>query len=265
MTLEEFIDDYSLRRAKEMQSEMLAAGNRRPKKWTFLKETEEGTSKLIVDFFGCPFKLKSSGMVDWLRALLLLEKLSDNESGFSAEDLLVIGIASMDIQLEGNFWVIYPIGFVQKLAELIVNLERPEEHLELFVWLKTQLGERFQNDDQPEEIHWDCWRSVLLCSLYTINFSIKYSQITAQTFDALSQLRYALDGGIDEAKENGEFPDFSLENEYFTLLMKMIPKIESSGEQELIRGVYEFARDYYQATRRYSLADEYVSKLSIQV
>ena len=50
--------------------------------------------------------------------------------------------------------------------------------------------------------------------------------------------------------------------EYFERLTKLIPKIEQSGNEQLINMAYEFARDYYQATRRFTLAEKFKAKLN---
>lgn len=78
----------------------------------------------------------------------------------------------------------------------------------------------------------------------------------------MNQFNVQLHGRINEAKEENEEPDFSVEAEYFERIIKLIPLIVKSGNDELIRMSYKFARDYYQATYRFSLAEKFTAKLN---
>lgn len=265
MTTKEFIETYTQQRAEEIQAEMLAQSSRRPKQWTFVEKSGEKTTEYTLNFDGCPFKLKSSKMVEWLWACLLSAEASTSNTeslhGFSADELLEVGFTSIFAQIERNFWVYEPVGLVRLLVELICRLENYEEKLSLIVWLKDKLTEKFNGGELPEAIYWNCLQAILLCSIYIMEISIKTGNVSDWTFAAMEQLRFSLDECVNGAKEAGEEPDFSLEYESFDMLVEMIPMIESSGNEEIIRWSYEFARDYYQATRRFTLADKFNSQL----
>lgn len=255
MTTEEFIDNYSKQRAEELQAEMLAQSSRRPKKWTIIEKSGESTRTYTLYFDGCPFKLKSSGMVDWLRAWLLWMEAEDSLHGFKDDERLEIGITSIFTQIEGDLWVFEPTGFVNSLWRWI-RIKNHEEKLNYMMWLKNSLSKKFNAGIQSEAIHWDCWQAILQSCIYIIEISIEANNIYDATFAAMEQLRVGLDICINENESN-----FSLEAEYFEQLMKLIPKIELCCNKDLNRQVYEFARDYYQATQRYTLADKFSSKL----
>lgn len=255
MTTEEFIDNYSKQRAEELQAEMLAQSSRRPKKWTTVEKSGESTRTYTINFDGCPFKLKSSGMVDWLRVYLLWMEAEDSLHGFKDDERFVIGIASIIAHIECDLWVLEPIGLVNSLWRWI-RIKNHEEKLNYMVWLKSGLTERFNAGLQSEAIHWNCWQAIMQSCIYIIEISIEANNIYDTTFAAMEQLRVGLDICINENES-----DFSLEAEYFEQLMKLIPKIELCCNKDLNRQVYEFARDYYQATRRYTLADKFSSKL----
>lgn len=261
MTLDEYIDDYSWTQAKEWHAEMLAHNSRRPKQWTFM--AKDG-SKHTISFDGCPCRLKSSKMVDWLRALLLLTDADRDDApyGFSAEDQVIMAWISIIAQLEDNLWVLEPQGLPQVLCRTVLKAKAYEEGMELFARLKIIYDEKISSEQLPEHIYWQCFQASLLSCIYLIETSLVTGNIIDNTFESLNQFRVQLNYILDEAKEDDEEPDFSVEAEYFEYLTKLIPKIEENGNEKLIRMAYEFARDYYQATRRFSLADKFVAKLN---
>lgn len=261
MTTEEFIDNYSKQRAEELQAEMLAQSSRRPKKWTIVEKSGESTRTYTINFDGCPFKLKSSGMVDWLRVYLLWMEAEDSLHGFKDDERFVIGIASIIAHIECDLWVLEPIGLVNSLWRWMHTLKNHEEKLNYMMWLKSGLTERFNAGLQSEAIHWNCWQAIMQSCIYIMEIAIEANNTYDATFAAMEQLRVCLDENLNYSKEIGEEPDFSIEAEYFEQLIKLIPKIELCCNKDLNRQVYEFARDYYQATRRYTLADTFSSKL----
>lgn len=91
MTAEEFIESYSWKRAEEMQAEMQSYGSRRPSKWTFIEKYGDSVVKNTIYFWDCPFKLKSSGMVTWLRAMVLWNEATYALQGFLPLELIKIG------------------------------------------------------------------------------------------------------------------------------------------------------------------------------
>lgn len=217
-----------------------------------------------VYFDGCPFRLKSPKMVDWLRALILsIEAMKDESShGFSADEQVIICYVAVVTQLKGNLWVIEPQGLAQLLGKSIVKAEAFEDGLELFAYLKNLYDQKCQTEDIPEDIYWGCCQGALICCIYLIELSLKIGNITDNTLAAMDQFNVQLSGCINEAKEENEKPDFSVEAEYFDRLTKLIPKIEENGNAKLIRMAYEFAHDYYEATRRFTLAEQFASKLN---
>ena len=78
----------------------------------------------------------------------------------------------------------------------------------------------------------------------------------------MNQFNVQLHCCINQAKEENEEPNFSVEEEYFNRITKLIPIIENSGNVELTRMAYEFARDYYQATYRPTMAEKFNAKLN---
>jgi len=270
MTAKEFIETYTWSRAKEMQAEMLAKSSRKPKEWTFVEESDKGVRKDTLYFDkGCPFKLKSSGMIDWLRAFLLWAEADETESsnGFSACEQLEIGIESILAQLNGYFWVFDPSAFPQSLYQWILKAEAEDESFDegedIIAALRDLMGNKFETENLSERVYWDCYVAILLCSVYFLHFFIKTGNVTEQTVAAMSQLRSSLNQAIDEGKENGEEPYFPVQIPIFEHLIKeMIPQFELSGNEEVIHWSYEFAGDYYQATRRFSLAEKFRAKLN---
>lgn len=260
MTVEEFIEDYSWERAKEWQAEMLAHNTRRPKQWTF---QEKNGGKHTVYFDGCPFRLKSPKMVDWLRALLLSAEAVKDESsyGFSAEEQVIICYVAVVSQLEGNLWVFDPQGLPQMLCQTVVKAKAYEDGMELFAILKNIYDEKLNSENLPNNIFWGCVQASLLLCIYIIESSLITGIISPNTFEALNQLIVQLNGVITAAEEDDETPDFSVEAESFERLTRLIPKIEESGNEELIRMAYEFARDFYKSTRRFKLAEKFEAKL----
>lgn len=261
MNVEEFIDEYSWQRAKEMQAEMLAQGSRRPKQWTFL---EKDGSKYTLYFDGCPFKLKSSKMVDWLRIFVLSTEASTNESGynFSAYDKLRIQWASVLAQAEGNLCFHEMGELPQVLSRPVVEAKCFDEGLAMFACLKNIYDEKIQTEELADDIYWGCVQGALLCCLYLIELSLKTDQITDTTFEALNQLELSLNECIAEAEaDDADIPDFSVGGEYFERLTKLIPIIEKTGNKDLIHKAYEFAYTYFQASRRFSLAEQFKTKL----
>ena len=261
MTVEEFIDEYSWEQAKEWHAEMLAQNSRRPKQWTFM--AKDGSEHTIF-FDGCPCRLKSVTMVDWLRALFLLAEADRDEShyGFSAEDQVILAWASIIAQLDGNLWVMDPQGLPHVLCRTVLKAKAFDDAMELLAKLKNIYDEKISSEQLPEYIFWRCVQASLLLNIYLIEVSLVIGKITDNTFEAVSQLKVQLNYIIDEAKEEDEEPDFSVEVEYFERLTKLVPKIEENGNDKLIRMAYEFARDYYQATRRFTLAENFAAKLN---
>ncbi len=261
MTVEEFINEYSWEQAREWHAEMLAQNTRRPKQWSFMEK--DGT-KHHISFDGCPFRLKSHKMVDWLRALLLsTEALRDESSyGFSAEEQVIIGYVAVVAQLDGNLWVFEPQGLPLLLYQAVVKAKAYDDGMELFAKLKNIYDEKLESEDLPDHIFWRCIQATLLLCIYLIETSLITGNIIDNTFEAMNQLRVQLNYIIDQAKEDDEVPDFSVEAEYFDRLTKLIPNFEENGNDKLIRMAYEFARDYYQATRRFTLSEKFASKLN---
>lgn len=188
MTLEEYIDEYSWEQARVWHAEMLAQNSRRPKQWTF--QEKDGTKHTIF-FDGCPFRLKSHKMVDWLRAMLLsTEALKDESSyGFSAEEQVIICYVAVVAQLEGNLWVFKPQGLPQMLCQTIVKAKAYEDGMELYATLKNIYDGKLDSEELPDHIFWRCVQASLLLSIYLIESSLITGKITANTFEALNQLR----------------------------------------------------------------------------
>lgn len=261
MTLNEFIDEYSWEQAREWHAEMLAQNSRRPKQWTF--QEKDGTKHTIF-FDGCPFRLKSPKMADWLRAMILSAEAMEDESshGFTAEEQVIICYVAVVTQLEGNLWVFEPQGLPQMLCQAVVKAKAYEDGIELSASLKNIYDNKLDSEELPDNIFWRCVQASLLLSIYLIELSLITGNISSNTFEALNQLKVQLDGVITDAEEYDDTPDFSVEAEYFERLTKLIPKIEQSGNEQLINMAYEFARDYYQATRRFTLAEKFNAKLN---
>ena len=265
MTAEEFIEDYSLRRAREIQADMLAASSRRPKEW----RVEEPGEELYIYFDGCPFRLKSERMVLWLRALLLLIAANEGETryGFSPVDQFAIGYASMAEQLSGNFWLIEPLRCPQVVYWWINNAMAEDDSIdyeECFAVLGEVLYSKIKNREVPTNLLWDCWSGWLLCMVYILEFYAKTGNFTDHTGDAISILRGGLDGCIEQVEEVGIEKAFGVDAEIFEYLIKMIPQIEEKGREDVTRWFYEIARDYYRATRRDVLAEKFSAKLAGQ-
>lgn len=261
MTLNNFIDEYSWEQARVWHAEMLAQNSRRPKQWTF--EEKNGT-KHTVYFNGCPFRLKSHKMVDWLRALSLSAEAGSDKSsyGFSAEEHVIICYVAIVAQLEGNLWVYEPQGLPQMLYQAIVKAKAYDDGIELFATLKNIYDEKLVSEDLPNNIFWRCVQAVLFICVYLIELSLITDNISVNTFEALNQLKVQLYSVITDAEEYDDTPDFSAEAECFDRFTKLIPKIEQSGDEELTRKAYEFARDYYQATRRFTLSEKFNAQLN---
>lgn len=265
MTVEEFIEEYSWQRAKEIQADMLALSSRRPKQWTFVESNGERIIEHIVYFDGCRFQLKSSKMVSWLRALFLWYEAMRDESmyGFSAAEQLEICWVSVLAQLVDNLWVYEPQGLPQGLCRLVVENEFYDDGLEIFAWLKKLFDAKCESQDIPTEyLYWRCVQGSLLCCIYLIEIALKTGDIIEDTFGAINQLKDYLNQCIIEAEEDDCEPDFSVGGDSFERLTKLIPLIEKSGNSELIRLAYEFARDFYQASRRFTLAEQFNAKLN---
>ena len=261
MTVEEFIDEFSWTQAKEWHTEMLAHNSRRPKQWTF--RCIDG-SRFTVYFDGCPCRLKSKKMVDWLRAFFLLAEADCNESnyGLSEEDKVIVAWASIIAQLQDNIWVLDPQGLPQVLCRTVLKAKAYDEGMELFAMLKNIYDEKISSEQLPVNIYWRCVQASLLLCIYLIETSLIIGKITDNTYEALNQLIVQLNGIIEEANEDDVTPDFSVEAESFERLTKLIPKIEENGDEKLLRMAYEFARDFYQATRRFTLAEQFNAKLN---
>ncbi len=262
MTVEEFVEEYTWRRAREMQAEMLAQSSRRPKSWTF-ESGGDGSRKTTIYFDGCPCRLKSAGMVAWLRALLLWNEAMDDDSihGFSAHERFKMCCASVDAQMDGNLWVFEPYGLPQGLCKLAVESGCYEEGMEVFADLRAWFVAKCHNEDLPDHIYWSCVDGLLLCCIYMIEIELKTGEISEASFVAIKQLAYFLDECVADAEENDCAADFSVGGDSFERFTKLIPKIEETGNQELIRAAYELARDYYQASRRFTLAERFSQKL----
>lgn len=262
MTAEEFIENYSWEWAREIQADMLAHGSRRPEEWSF---KEKDGARITIMFDGCPFRLKSAGMVDWLRALLLYITATNAKYGFNAIDCLWIGTESIVSQIDGGFWVFEPYGSVQNLREWILRVEAEDEEYEQGVdWIALVNGrllEKIESGELSYENHWEHIKALLQCKVYYFEYFVKTGKLTDLTQSAMGQLRIALDENIDVAKEDDEYPDFSVEDDAFNQLIEMIPKIESVGNNEVTAWCYEFTRDFYNATRRFTLANKYQEKL----
>ncbi len=264
MTVDEFIDDYSLRRAREIQADMLAASSRRPKEWTF----EEVTGRTTVSFDGCPFRLKSEGMVLWLRALLLFIAADDDESryGFSDGDQVLIGCRAIGEQLGGNFWIVNPSGCPQVLVRWLLKLMDDDEDFEgagvIISTIEESLYQKFESQEIQPDLYWDCWKGVLQCNEYLLEFFAKTGRFTDSTEAAMVKLRVALDDCISQIEELGMENAFAVEADIFEHIIKLIPVIEQKGREDVTHRLYEFARDYYRATRRDVLAEKFTAKLA---
>lgn len=261
MTVQEFIDEYSWELARKWHSEMLAAGSRRPKKWSFVEK--EGL-EITIYFDGCPFRLKSAKMVDWLRATLLSTEADREESkyGFSAIEQLAICWDSIVTQIEDDLWVFDPDGLPQLLIKAMIKADAYEYGLDLFARLKIMFDEKCFSEDVPETLYWSLCQGSLLSCVYLIEIGLKTDDITENVLEAMNQFNVQLHCCINQAKEENEEPNFSVEEEYFNRITKLIPIIENSGNVELTRMAYEFARDYYQATYRPTLAEKFNAKLN---
>lgn len=263
MTVEEFIEDYSWERAKEVQAEMLAKSSRRPDEWTYVERIDESsTAEYTIFMEFCPFRLKSKKMTKWIRDYLLFCEALWCNHGFSVFDSLKIGCISIADQLDGNYWSVAPIHIANCLAQWILRLGNYEDEFDLMVQLKERIAAKVEARDQPEPYNFNCWSALLLCCLHIVDLSLRIHEITDHTFAAMSQLQSALNDILDDLDEDCEFPDFTLEAEAFEGFIKLIPTIEESGNEELIRMAYEFARDFYKSTRRFKLAEKFEAKLN---
>ena len=261
MTLQEFIDEYSWEQARKWHAEILAQNTRRPKQWTL--RCTDGLSYTVF-FDGCPCRLKSKKMVDWLRAFFLLAEAESNEPsyGLTEEDQVILAWASIMAQLSDNLWVLDPPGLPQVLCRIVLKVKAYDDGMELFAMLKNIYDEKIRSEQLPVNIYWGCVQASLLLCIYLIETSLITGNISDETFEALDQLTAQLNGIIEEAREDDVMPDFSVEAEHFEHLTKLIPKIEENGNEKLIRMAYEFAHDYYQATRRFTLAEKFSAKLN---
>lgn len=263
MTSEEFITTYSRQQAEQMQAEMLAAGNRRPKKWTFVKSDENGvqTGRTTIDFYGCPFRLKSAGMADWLQAMVLWNEAEDPQHDFTAEELLDIGVASINIQLNGDFWVYDPSGFPSGIVRWANRSGNFDRGLSLMDELIDVFGDVFEAENQSDEIQMECDIAQRLCTLNIVDFSIKTNSITDSTYRKLGVIMSDIDKEISDAEEEGEQYGVPFHANIYEMLINMIPQIEGSGDERLIRMAYDIVRKYYQFTRRHTLAEKYAAAL----
>ncbi|MDE6383971.1 MAG: hypothetical protein K2K79_06445 [Paramuribaculum sp.] len=264
MTSEEFINTYSRQKAEQIQAEMLAAGNRRPKTWTYVtskNEDGEAISRLTIYFDGCPFRLKSSGMVDWLQALLLWNEAEEPHHNFTAQELLDIGIASINLQLSGDFWVYDPSGFPSGIARWANRAEDFDSGIALMNEFIDIFVDIYNADNQRDSIRMECDIAQRICALNIVDFSIKAGNITDLTYGALEQILSDIDEEIREAEEEGEQYGVPFHTDIYEMLINMIPQIEASGDEQLIRTAYEIVMKYYQFTRRRTLADKYAAAL----
>lgn len=240
---------------------MLVQSGRRPKEWTF----SEGYGSYTVSFDGCPFKFKSAKMVDWLHALILSFETNSSESqyGFSPYERLEIRWEYVVNELEGELWVFEPQALPDGLYGSIMEAEEYVLGIDLFANLKNMYDDKCINGDLGEDIYWSCAKGALLCCVYMVEIAAeKTGDITDNIFAAFHQLSGLLDCRIEEAKEAGEEPEFWAEVEPFERLIKLIPSIEKCGNEELIRRAYKFARDFYRATHRQILAEQFSAKLN---
>lgn len=117
--------------------------------------------------------------------------------------------------------------------------------------------------DLAEDVYWSCVQGMLFCCVYMIEIATeKTGDITDNIFAAMHQLSVQLNDSIKEAKEAGEEPEFWVGAAPFEYLIKLIPSIEECGNEELIGRAYEFARDFYYATHRQVLAEQFCAKLN---
>lgn len=207
-------------------------------------------------------------MVQWLRALLLFIAAEESESryGFSAGDQVLIGCRAIGEQLGGNFWVVYPSGCPQALVRWLLKLMDEDEDFEgaedIISTIEDRLSQKFDSQEIQPDLYWDCRKGVLLCNEYLLEFFAKTGCFTGYTEAAMVKLRVALDDCIPQIEELGMENAFAVEADIFEHLIKLIPVIEQKGREDVTRWFYEFARDYYRATRRDVLADKFAAKLA---
>lgn len=261
MTLNEFIDEYSWEQAREWHADMLAQNTRRPKQWSL--QGKQGET-YHINFDGCPFRLKSAKMVDWLRAVMISAegRVDESSYGFSPEEQVELVWNTIVDQLQGNLWVVEPYGLPQMLCQAVVKARTYDAGMELSAALKNLYDEKLTSEDLPDHIYWGCVQAALLLCIYLIEISLLTNNITPNTYEAINQLKAQLSAVLAEATEDECEPDFSVEAESFERLTKLIPKIEENGNEKLIQMAYEFARDYYQATYRFTLAEKFKAKLN---
>lgn len=255
MTAQDFIEKFSLQRAKKMHDELLANCDKRPKSYTF--QIEETGGRHTINFFGCPYRLKDKKMVNWLHSILLLSGANDTENEFSAEDRLYIGLTSINEQLLGSFNVIDIDAFPETINRWVKEANDYATGIDVMVQIKDTLFDWFDDEKNSDEVQYQSWVGFINCAVFVLYYSIKAETHNEYTDWAIDQLLCTLHAKINAANENEEEPDFTCESQAFETLVHMIPMIEESGDKALLHKVYAFAADYYRATHRDALADKY--------
>ncbi len=258
MTVDEFIDFCEVQ-AKALQSRMLELSPRRPKE--FMYQTPDGSTYTIF-FQGCPYKLKSEGMVWWLQMLFIWSAFNEmyKEVRPSLRERVEMALHVFIEELERNVWVFDPYGSITRIQEVLEELEDWEFATEamLAVWMK--IDEVLSEGKFPEKLEGDYYLTMLLCNVFMVKNAIKMES-EAVALNLLAPLRELLASKLEEARVEDERPDLEYEWDRFEMLIGLLPEIEVRGKMEVYKQVLEFARDFYGATDRRELSQRYADKL----